>query len=885
MHSCKNISLFLFVLILSSIACVQDLHGQVQASFSGVARDSITGQPVQGATMLILQNQEIKGYGLTNNNGHYKVEAVVAEDVPIELSCRHISYLPVSKYISALNLSGEIDFKLTPSSKTLSEVLLNSEKQTQNDTTEFLVRSITNAQTRKVEDLLKKLPGFEVLKNGQLKYNDRNVQAVLLNGDNLSGGNYGVITRNLDANTLDKVQVIDNFSENRIIGSVFKTGDIAVNLVTKDELEGKLDGSVDAATSFFKRYDLGVNLIAIKNRLQALVFSGTNNIGEDKNPSFNVKSNSNLITYQSNDLAYFQTTPVNVIKNSNLADNYLPNEKRKNVFPTFSIPISKSLKLLERFSLGTYNSMASVNESSRTRISDTDFYDLKNLSVSDNRLINIENVTTLKFDNYKRNAFEIGFGYNRKSIVNHYTLLQTGDYTDSLSSYSDVPFAKYTLTVSGAYLMAPKKVLGYSLNAFYINDDGRVSFETRRFTAFFDQPFYNRFLQQEVAQKNGVVIADLFYLKKRKRGSNSYKVSNVYYQNDISRRVAADSNENYKTSIPVSVGKNRLTFNKASFEFISKYRNYSNQDLELYAVAGMYKMIMPTNKNYFHYSISGTATGKLFNTTYYTATIGSRRTMESPELILKDSLIEAVSLIRLASQDYKPVSTHGIGLSLTRKGWVDYGFGYSFVWQTNNFEPVIQYDPRLTLYYMELFGGGIRHKVRFNAKVYSMKMKGTFFLNTQYQNQHTSGELNGTPVKRIANSLKSSLRYVSNFKTMYNFEISYTHGLNYFRQKGADKLRSNNQDELLYLSQRLDISKSFFIGAAYSYYQFSAGSFNQADVFSTWQITASTRLDLRAVNLLNQKVYRIQSNDVNNEFKMDYDVAKPYLLISIQQQF
>lgn len=882
----RNYRSLLFLLLLFNPPGInRDLYGQSKMFFSGSVIDSATKSMVNGATVLLLYHDSIISYGFSDANGQYRFEAELNYGSTVMLSCRHISYLSVSKSIAAQNLHNEVDFILTPSSKTLSEVLISSKRVVENDTIEFSIQNINTVKTKKVEDLIKGLPGFEVLKNGQLKYNDRDVYAVLLNGDNLSGSNYGVITRNLDANAIQKIQVINNFSENRIIGSIFKSGDIALNLVTRDELEGKFDGSTELGTSFFKHYRASVDLVAIKKTMQALAFIGANDIGEDNNPSFNIKSNNKLTTDQPGEVAYFKTTPVNSYKNSQISDHYLPNEKRITVFPTISIPLSKKMKLLERISFKSYKSTTSLNQSSNTRISDHEFYNLVSSSSSNNDMGDVENATTLKFDNAKRLAFEVSFSYSNRYSKNNFIQKQSGDYIDSLKSQSSIPFSKYAVSGAGAYLLAPKKALGYSFTAYYLTDKGSISFETNRFEDYFNQPVFNRFLKQKVEQKNKVIIGNLFYLKKTIRGSNTVKFSNVYYQNSIFRNIIADSNANFSKFVPITAGNKQLTFNKTALEFISTYKNYSNQHLELYATVGMYNMIDPFHKYYFHYSVSGSTSGHFKNAINYSVSLGSNRFIGAPELLLKDSLIEAVSLIRLATRGYEPISVHGAELSLERKGWVNYNLKYSFRWFSKNFESVLQYDPRLTLYYMQSFSGGTRHRIELVAKTYSLKLKGTIYVNAQYRHERSNGELNGVVVGRVINSINSSLRYVSNFKTMYNFELSYTHGLIRYGQRGTDRLNSKSSNDMFYLSQRLDISKSIFIGFAYNYYRFGFGNFSQADIFSTWQIATSTRINLMGINVFNQKSYRTQFNDVNNEFKMETPVAKPYVLFSVQQQF
>ena len=871
--------------ILAGFTAASVSFAQAPVWVKGDVRDTLSSKPISGATVIIQQNRQIVGYGLTNDLGRFEIKLVLSEGISAEVSCRHISYLPKVERIDPKHLQREIHFFLTASSKTLEAVLLHSKTPESKDTTEFLVRGITDVQTKKVEDLLKKLPGFEVAKNGQLRYNNREVQTVLLNGDNLAGANYGVITRNLDANTLDRVQVIDNFSENRVIGEVFKTGDIAVNLVTKEELEGKLNGSVDAGTSFFKRYNAGIDLVAIKNRKQGILFSNFNNEGDNKYPSFTVGTKSNLITRTSSEVAYFNPTPVNSLKNLNLPGNYLPNDTRKNVFPSLSIPISKTVKLFWRTNVEANSSMASQTQSTQTRISEFDFYKVNDFAGSQHKANDLNSVVSLKIDSRKRTAFDLGLGIQHRVTKNEYQQLQSGDYSDTLYSDSKIHFTKYSLTASGAYRLSYKQVLGFSLNSYFIKEDGAIRFSTDRFLGFYQQPAYNKFLQQQVGQENKVILGDIFYLRRLKRGSNTFKLSFIHYDNRLHRNIEMDSSTQFMKPKMVSMGINRLAFNKNTVQFIHKNRNDAGQDLELYASSGFYNLMQPVSRTYLHYKIYGNLSGRLNARIHFGADLGSYNFLPAPEMILKDSLIEGVSVMRLISHQYKPVSMHLASLTLTRTGWVDYRVSYQVKWRPRSLEPEIIYNPQLSIYYYKLFSGGWNNAIKGNIKVYSLKLRGTFYLNAGFENKFNKGESNSLLVNRVINSINTSIKYVSNYKTIWNFEVSYMNNLNFFRQTGAELLKTKNRDVLLYLSQRLDISKSFFIGAAYNYYKYSFGHFNQADIFSSWQISPSLRVDLKFINVFAQKNYRMQFNDVNNEFKMETAVAKPYAMLMVNWQF
>ena len=81
------------------------------------------------------------------------------------------------------------------------------------DTTEFAADSFKVQPNATVEDLLKKLPGIQVDKNGQITAQGEKVQKVLVDGEEFFGDDPTLVTQNLRADMVDKVQLYDKKSD------------------------------------------------------------------------------------------------------------------------------------------------------------------------------------------------------------------------------------------------------------------------------------------------------------------------------------------------------------------------------------------------------------------------------------------------------------------------------------------------------------------------------------------------------------------------------------------------------------------------------------------------------------------------------------------------
>ena len=81
------------------------------------------------------------------------------------------------------------------------------------DTTEYRADSFKVQANATVEELLKKLPGIQVDKNGQITAQGQKVQKVLVDGEEFFGDDPTLVTQNIRADMVDKVQVFDKKSE------------------------------------------------------------------------------------------------------------------------------------------------------------------------------------------------------------------------------------------------------------------------------------------------------------------------------------------------------------------------------------------------------------------------------------------------------------------------------------------------------------------------------------------------------------------------------------------------------------------------------------------------------------------------------------------------
>lgn len=113
------------------------------------------------------------------------------------------------------------------------------------DTTLYLADSFKVKEGANIEDLLKKMPGLQVDKNGQISANGKKVDKVLVDGEEFFGDDPTVATKNMDAKVVDKIAVYDSKVETGGDENTQKVLDIRLKESAKKGYFGKLSAGSD----------------------------------------------------------------------------------------------------------------------------------------------------------------------------------------------------------------------------------------------------------------------------------------------------------------------------------------------------------------------------------------------------------------------------------------------------------------------------------------------------------------------------------------------------------------------------------------------------------------------------------------------------------------
>jgi hypothetical protein len=249
----KQPSLLAALLALSFAVTAQ------KVTVKGTVADTSSNKSLKNAIVTLLSPTDsiLRAFTRVKDDGTYAIENVKPGKYIFGVS--HPSF---GEYIDDVTVGAsgltQPKIALTSKAKLLEAVIVKSKNpiRIKGDTTIYTADSFKVSANANVEELLKKLPGIQVDKNGEIKAMGEKVTKVLVDGEEFFGEDPGMAVKNLRADAVKEVQVFDKKSDQAEFtgiddGKTQKT----INLKLKDDRKRGYFGKIDAAGGLVKNID------------------------------------------------------------------------------------------------------------------------------------------------------------------------------------------------------------------------------------------------------------------------------------------------------------------------------------------------------------------------------------------------------------------------------------------------------------------------------------------------------------------------------------------------------------------------------------------------------------------------------------------------------
>lgn len=268
----------LYLLLFSNISSFSQ-----KLSVSGNIQDTTAKAPLPNAIIMAikLMDSTLVEFTRTDHQGNFKLPPLPIDTYQVMIS--HPKFSDMGYFIFGNKKNLEYNFGkiiLQPKNVSLEEVTIFAFKDPiyyKGDTLIYTADSFKTKANATVEDLLKKLPGLTVDKDGKITSQGKAVDKVLVDGDEFFGNDPTVATRNLNASSIESVQIYEKKSDDVANSSTGEETQKIVNLKLKDEAKKGYFGKISGASDFQKFHE-GEGLgNYFKQKVKISVFGLTSN--------------------------------------------------------------------------------------------------------------------------------------------------------------------------------------------------------------------------------------------------------------------------------------------------------------------------------------------------------------------------------------------------------------------------------------------------------------------------------------------------------------------------------------------------------------------------------------------------------------------------------
>ena len=218
---------------------------------------------------------------VTGADGRFEIARPFIPEVKLEIT--FLGYKTITKIHSMREPVELGELILLEDTKVLGEVLVKGVSvvgEQKGDTTSFNANAFKTQTNAQAEDLIRKMPGI-TMQGGQIQAQGEQVQKILVDGREFFGSDPNIALRNLPADAIDRVEVLDQRSDQSRLtgfddGSYTKT----INIILRSDRKNGSFGRTYAGYGNDDRYAAGGSVNFFKGDQRISVLGLFNNINQ-----------------------------------------------------------------------------------------------------------------------------------------------------------------------------------------------------------------------------------------------------------------------------------------------------------------------------------------------------------------------------------------------------------------------------------------------------------------------------------------------------------------------------------------------------------------------------------------------------------------------------
>lgn len=281
----KKLRIYFHAIFLLSFL---ESFGQITISGKVYATDCLK---LQQASVVLTDTTKsnILAYTFSDTEGTYKLETKRSGKFILKFSHLGYSTKIINLEIATNTNEKIINAFLREKTTDLDEVIIQAEQpfSIKKDTINVKTKYFVDGTEQTVEDLLKRIPGLQIDSEGTIRLGNQEIEKLMIEGDDFFEKGYKVLSKNMPAYPIEEVEILKNYSNNRLLKGVEESNKVALNLKLDEKSKRIWFGNVETSIGNDTFYQVKGNLMNFGKRNKYYFFTNLNNTGYDATGDIN----------------------------------------------------------------------------------------------------------------------------------------------------------------------------------------------------------------------------------------------------------------------------------------------------------------------------------------------------------------------------------------------------------------------------------------------------------------------------------------------------------------------------------------------------------------------------------------------------------------------
>lgn len=404
------------VLLFQNLLCFS------QTTISGSVSDSNDNLYSVSVILKDSLSKSIIAYTYSDDNGNYELKTDKYGKFNLIFTSLGYESQVISVVLTKEQNEIKTDVVLKDKPMALDEVIIKADlpMTIKEDTISFKTKFYKRGNEQTVEDLLKTIPGININADGTIKIGNQEIEKLMVDGDDLFERGYKILSKNMPAFPIEEVEVLKNYSNNRLLKGVEESNKVALNLKLDEDSKRIWFGNIETSIGNDSFYQLKGNLMNFGKKNKYYFLTNLNSIGYNATGDIE-----NLIR------------PFRMNEPASIGDNQSVNSLL-NLSPN-SLTFKESRTNFNNAELVSLNAIFNPTEKLKIKTlgffnwDETDFF-RNSTNIVDVNGTNFTNTEDYQLQNNKRIAFgklDVTYNISKTKMLEATTKYNNGDFNDN----------------------------------------------------------------------------------------------------------------------------------------------------------------------------------------------------------------------------------------------------------------------------------------------------------------------------------------------------------------------------------------------------------------------------------------------------------------------